>query len=372
MPGTGPSSPRTDEVRSDYMTGANNGSAPVARAHSRRLRLVTRGSLQRLLILFVVLAAACAWMWFVMVRMPGESYSGPKPSLNSEQVALAAELRRDVEVIGAEIGGRSIFYPKRLAESAAYIRDQLVAAGYDAPREVFVERGAPTPNLEVTVTGASLANEIVVVGAHYDSFQGTPGADDNASGVAACLALARRMKHSAQPRTVRFVFFVNEEPPTFQTDDMGSLVYARECRSKNENIVAMLSLETLGYFSDAPGSQKYPPPFGVVYPSTGNFVAFVGDFGSREIVRDCVRVFRDGTPVASEGGALPSFIPGVDWSDHWSFWQCGYPAVMVTDTAPFRNPNYHRETDTPDTLDYERMAVAVEGLRRVVEHLAAR
>lgn len=345
---------------------------PPAPAHTRRFHIVSRGALRRLAVLFVLIALGAVSMWLVMVRMPGESYTGPKPVLNADQAALAAELRRDVEVIAAEIGGRSLFFPRKQAESAAYIRDALINAGYDPPREIFVERGARTPNLEVTISGTSRANEIIVVGAHYDSFQGTPGADDNASGVAACLALARRLKHSPQSRTVRFVFFVNEEPPTFQTDDMGSLVYARECRATNENIVAMLSLETLGYFSDAPGSQKYPLPFGPVYPSTGNFIAFVGDFGSRSLVRECVRVFRDGTPIASEGGALPSFIPGVGWSDHWSFWQCGYPAVMVTDTAPFRNPNYHRETDTPDTLDYERMAIAVEGLRRVIEHVATR
>jgi Zn-dependent M28 family amino/carboxypeptidase len=233
-----------------------------------------------------------------------------------------------------------------------------------------VERGSPTPNFEVEVRGSSLPSEIIVVGAHYDAFQGTPGADDNASGVAAALALARAGAGKARARTVRFVFFVNEEPPTFQTAQMGSWVYAKACRARGDNIVAMLSLETIGYYSTAGRSQQYPRPMGLLYPSTGDFVAFVGNVSSRSLVRRCVGLFRERAQFPSEGAALPEGIPGVGWSDHWAFWQEGYPAIMVTDTAPFRNPGYHNAADRPETLDYDRMSRVVEGLERVIEELA--
>ena len=150
---------------------------------------------------------------------------------------------------------------------------------------------------------------------------------------------------------------------------MGSLVYALACRQRRENVVAMISLETIGYFDDAKGSQSYPPPFSLFYPSTGNFIAFVGNYSSRRLVRRSVASFRRHTEFPSEGAALPSFIPGVGWSDQWAFWQAGYPALMVTDTAPFRYPDYHRPSDTPDKIDHERMARVVDGLEAVVREL---
>jgi Zn-dependent M28 family amino/carboxypeptidase len=201
--------------------------------------------------------------------------------------------------------------------------------------------------------------------------RGSPGANDNGSGAAATLALARRVAGRNLPRTVRLVAFVNEEAGAFKTEAMGSLVYARQCRERNEKIVAMLSLETIGYYSTEPNSQSYPlPGLGALYPTTGNFIAFVGNFGSRALVRDVVGSFRKHARFPSEGAALPSAVPGIDWSDHWSFWQNGYPALMVTDTAPFRYPYYHLAQDTPDKLDYDRMARVVAGLRYVIEELA--
>src|SRR5262249_21271394 len=161
-----------------------------------------------------------------------------------------------------------------------------------------------------------------------------------------------------------------EEPPYFQTPAMGSAVYARRCRERGEKVVAMLGLETIGYYTDRPGSQRYPFPFGLFYPKTGDFVAFVGNTGSRALVHRAVAAFRAGAPFPSEGAAAPAALQGVGWSDHWSFWQEGYPAVMVTDTAPFRNPDYHTPRDVPDRLAYAPMARVVAGLVRVVEALA--
>jgi hypothetical protein len=151
---------------------------------------------------------------------------------------------------------------------------------------------------------------------------------------------------------------------------MGSLVYAKQCRASGDGIRGAVVLESIGYFSDAPGSQPYPPPLNLFYPDKGNFVAFVGNLGSRALVHRSIASFRSRATVPSEGAAAPGFIPGVDWSDHWSFWQAGYKAVMVTCTATYRNPHYHKPTDTPDTLDYDRFARTVDGLGHVVEDLA--
>jgi len=170
-------------------------------------------------------------------------------------------------------------------------------------------------------------------------------------------------------RTLRFVAFVNEEPPFFQTEQMGSLVCARRSRERDEKVVVMLSLESLGYYSTDDGSQKYPFPMGWFYPSRGDFVAFVGRSADAKWVRLCVKLFRQNAQFPSEGGALPGWLPGIGWSDHWAFWQAGYPALMVTDTAIFRSPHYHAESDNPDKLDYDRFARAVEGLSRVIEKL---
>ena len=209
-----------------------------------------------------------------------------------------------------------------------------------------------------------------MVGAHYDTASGAPGADDNTSGIAGTLALARKFSMAKPDRTLRFVAFVNEEPPYFQTERMGSWVYAKRCREKGEDVVAMLSLEMLGCYSDAPGSQKYPPPFSFLYPSRGNFIGFIGNTSSRRLVRQAIASFRQNERFPSEGAAVPGMIRGVGFSDHWSFWQEGYPALMVTDTAMCRYPHYHRPQDTIDKIDFDRMARVVRGLESVVADLA--
>jgi len=210
----------------------------------------------------------------------------------------------------------------------------------------------------------------VIVGAHYDSVSGTAGANDNASGVAAVLELARLLQGSKLRRPVRFVFFVNEEPPYFQTMEMGSFVYARQLHSDKVAVSAMISVETIGFYSDVPGSQKYPPVLSWFYPSRGNFIGFVGNSESQPLVRRCVRAFRQATQFPSEGVAAPDDWPGVGWSDHWSFWQQRYPAIMVTDTAVFRYPYYHTKLDRFDKVDFQKMSRVVEGLRDVIVSLA--
>ena len=301
--------------------------------------------------------------------MPGTSFRGPLPALTETQTALAEALRRDVERLAGQIGERNLHRVENLDAAAQWIDQSLSHAGYEVARQAYEVSGRTCVNLAVELGGAARAAEIVVVGAHYDTVLGCPGANDNATGVAATLALARLLAAQTSARTLRLLFFVNEEPPHFQTDQMGSWVYAKRCRLRGENIVAMLSLETIGYYRDEKGTQSYPSPLNLVYPSTGNFIAFVGNYASRRLVRQAVAAFRSHASFPSEGGALPGALPGVGWSDHWAFWQEDYPALMVTDTAPFRYPHYHQPTDTAERIDCERMARMVDGLRRVVENL---
>jgi hypothetical protein len=169
---------------------------------------------------------------------------------------------------------------------------------------------------------------------------------------------------------IRIVLFANEEMPYFKRAGMGSWQHARACRAKGEQLRAMLSLETMGYFSDRPGSQHYPAPLSHAYPDRGNFIGFVANLQSRSLVREVIAEFRAHATLPSEGAALPAALPGVGWSDHWAFWQEGYAAVMVTDTALFRDPNYHERSDTPDKLDFERLARVVAGLERTIAALS--
>jgi Zn-dependent M28 family amino/carboxypeptidase len=302
--------------------------------------------------------------------MPLQSYRGPLPPLDAGQATLSAGLREDVIALAQRIGERNVFIPTKLHEAADYIQAALQRAGYQPRRQWFQVMRTDCANLEVELPGTSQPEQIVVVGAHYDSVSGSPGANDNGSGVAALLALARAWVGRKPARTVRFVAFVNEEPPFFQTDQMGSLVYARACRQQHQQVVAMLSLETIGYFNTAKGSQQYPFPVGLFYPSQGDFIGFVGNTANAKLVRRCVASFRRHAAFPSEGGALPASLPGIGWSDHWAFWQVGYPALMVTDTAPFRYRFYHTPEDTPDKLDYDRLARVVTGLDKVIEDQA--
>ena len=279
-------------------------------------------------------------------------------------------LRRHVQVLAGDIGERHIWHPDGLAAAERYIAAAMREAELSVERQAFDARGAPVANVIGTWTPEASHREAIVVGAHYDSVVGTVGANDNASGVAALLELARVLAADGEALPVRFVAFVNEEPPFFLTDDMGSRQYAIRCRARGDRIRAMLSLETLGCYSDRPFSQSYPPPLGFFYPRTGNFVAFVGNLRSRTLVRRCVRTFRSLVRFPCEGAALPGYLPGIFWSDHWSFWREGYPAAMVTDTALFRYGYYHLRGDTPEKLNYGRLARVVNGLARVVRALA--
>ncbi|MCE9555168.1 MAG: M28 family peptidase [Planctomycetes bacterium] len=306
----------------------------------------------------------------VFIDMPGQSFRGSLPELTAEQLQVRDRLRGDLHHLAGEIGERNLAHSEAYARATQFLEDRMSAAGHKVRRQVIQVKGRPCVNLEVEIPGGARAEEIVVIGAHYDSAQGTAGANDNGTGVVAVLALADLLATHKPERTLRLVLLANEESPYFGTDAMGALVYARACKERGDKIVAMMSLETIGYYDDTPGSQKYPPPFNQFYPTTGNFLAFVGNTESAELVRQMVGSFRQHAKFPCEGGAAPAQFEGISRSDQVAFWQCGYPGVMVTDTAPFRYPHYHQASDTPDKVHYDRLARVVVGIRDVVVNLA--
>ena len=273
-------------------------------------------------------------------------------------------------MLAGTIGERNLWRCEALDRAARYISAQLSSGGYAPKLQTFDVAKIPVSNVEATLTGTAHAAEIVVVGAHYDTVAGCPGANDNGTGIAAVLELALRFSQRPQPRTIRFVAFVNEEPPFFRTAHMGSVVYANAAKDRGDRIAAMLALETMGYYSDEKGSQQYPAEIASHYPDVGDFIGFVANSASERLVSQSQQAFEQRTRFPLQALAAPDDVAGVGWSDHWAFWQAGYAAMMVTDTAPFRYPWYHTAEDTPDKIDYEKLADVVDGLEAVIESLA--
>ena len=327
-------------------------------------------------------AAAPAFMQTAFMQTPVEPpspTSSPSIVVASQATDAAADkplttaqiLKKHVDHLATKIGERNLRTYKKLCEAADYIEAEYKSYGYQPARQTYQVHGRDCFNLDAEIKGSKFPKEVVIIGAHYDSVVGTPGANDNGSGTAAMLLLAQHFAKSKPERSLRFVAWTNEEPPYFQNRGlMGSWVYAEKCRAEEQNIVAVLSLETMGFFTDEKNSQKYPAPLNLLYPTTGNFVGFVSNTKSRAFQRQVVKVFRQHAKIPSERASLPDSVKGVGWSDHWSFWQEDYVGLMVTDTAPFRYPHYHRATDTPDKINFPEMAKVVEGLKFVVEDQA--
>jgi hypothetical protein len=320
----------------------------------------------------LALAAAGYGALHYMTAVPGKPHRGPLPPLTPEEAALAVSLKRHIATIAAR--EHNVAHYGELEKVARYIEATLASLGYTVGRQEFSADGQAVRNIDVTIEPArgNPDPEVIVVGAHYDSAPGSPGANDNASGAAAVIELARLLRDldGVGAKRIRLALFVNEEPPYFQTEAMGSLHYARALAQRNERVVAMYSLETIGFYSSEPGSQVYPAPFGLLFPDRGDFVAFVGLLGSRALVRETMRSFRAHTAFPTIGGVAPGFVPGIGWSDHWAFAEHGFPAVMITDTAPFRYPHYHQPSDTSDKVDAESLARVVKGIERVIRDLS--
>ncbi len=324
-------------------------------------------------ILQILLATAVVLLVLLvyMMSMPGEFLHGPLPVANAQERRLAERLNAHVEALAGDIGERHYQVKAALDAAADYIDREFRAMGFDARREQFGEADILYRNIIAEVPGTTAAGEILIMGAHYDTVWLSPGADDNASGVAVLLELARRWHGRRPARTLRFVAFSNEEEPFFATDLMGSLVHARGSLQRGDNIIGMISLEMLGYYSHTPGSQQYPFPFNYFYPDTAAFIAFVGNLRSRAFLRQSLGHFRAAGRMAATGLAAPAvLVPDIRRSDQYAFWAQGIPAFMITDTANFRNPWYHTGGDLPPVLDYEMMARCTAALDHMLDMLA--
>ena len=276
---------------------------------------------------------------------------------------MADYLRQVVTRLAGDIGSRTYRDLDRLEKTANFVSEQFASFGYRVTRQPFVFAGNTYHNIIAECTGSSSPEMLLIVGAHYDSVSTTPGADDNASGVAGLLGLARVLANAPMEKTVRFVAFALEEWPVYRSSNMASYHYAQSLKDMNERVEGMICLEMIGYFCDREGCQHYPFPFmNTVYPRAGNYIAMVGNMRSKSFTERIAQYFQQGTDLPVVTLNAPAIVIGIDFSDHWSFGKFGYKALMVTDTAFYRNPHYHAPTDTPNTLDYVRMSKVVEGL----------
>ncbi len=284
------------------------------------------------------------------------------PIVSTPPAVDVRRLEQHVRHLSEDLHPRNHEHVKNLELAAAYIQASFEAAGADVSSQDVVVEGTRYRN--VIARFGPPTGPVRVIGAHYDSHRDTPGADDNASGVAGLLELARLLGREQPPRAVELVAYTLEEWPHFRTENMGSAWHARSMKAANRDVELMLSLEMIGYFSDEPGSQRFPfPVFAWLYPDRGNFIGLVGQFEHFGLMRKLKAAMAGATrlPVRSVN-APPTALEGIDFSDHRNYWKEGMPAIMVTNTAFLRNPNYHRAEDTFEKLDYERMAQVVRGV----------
>jgi Zn-dependent M28 family amino/carboxypeptidase len=324
------------------------------------MRKVLRGMLWAVAVAGVLLLLAALVMTNPAKAMPFASGVSADPS----------RLRLDVEALTGLPGYRCFERPDDLDRAAEWVRSALDASGLPVEEQPFVAGDRSFRNFIARYgpTGAPL----LVIGAHYDVCGEQPGADDNASAVAGLLELARLLARHRPDlgHRIELALWPLEEPPNYRTPAMGSAVHARSLADSNARAGGMICLEMLGYFSDEPGSQGFPAPgMGLLYPTRGNFIAVVGNTTSWGFTRGVKARMAGATELPVRSINAPALLPGVDFSDHYNFWKIGWDAVMITDTAFYRNPNYHRVTDTPDTLDYERMADVVTGVYAAVTTL---
>jgi hypothetical protein len=319
-------------------------------------------------ILFITILLATFLIYSVLKTRSSSSVSASRP--HSTYVGDVHQLYTHVEHLSVTIGSRSLYEYDKIEDTKRYIVSCLKTFGYIPTLQNYDYEGKTFSNIIVSIPGVQYPDEAVIVGAHYDSVYGTPGADDNASAVAVLLEMCRALKSVSPGRTLKLIFFFLEEPPVFRTEHMGSYVYAKEAKARNENITAMICLEMVGYYSDKKDGQTFPLPLmSMMYSTTPDFIAVVGNLKSRTLVEKVKNSIVKACGIPVETLTSVSFVPGVDLSDHRSFWKMGYPAVMITDTAFYRNPNYHTENDTIDTLDFNTMADLLKGLLQAAKDL---
>lgn len=328
---------------------------------SRRFLALLRAFVRVVVVVIAILAGA---MWYVMQPVGTVQATPVTP-------ADAARLEAHVRMLSETLAPRDASRPQRLDAVAAYIREELERSGARVSEQPYAVEGAMYRNVVASFGPAD--GDVIVVGAHYDACEALPGADDNASGVAGLIELAHALGKAKPATRVDLVAYTLEEPPFFHTEHMGSAVHAASLAQAKTPVRLMIALEMIGYFTDAPDSQQFPvPAMRAVYPSTGNFVAVVGRVGSGALVARVKRAMLGATDLPVYSMNAPSALVGVDWSDHRSYWAHGYDAVMVTDTAFFRNTAYHTAGDTADRLDYARMGKVVAGVYAAVMDFSAK
>lgn len=321
-------------------------------------------------VIILIVAVLAAVMLYPLVRaryQQSETHDVAAADLSEN----ARNLYGHVEALSVQIGHRSWKDYEALTKTRDYIKENLRKWGYSPVEHKFNYKGREYFNIEASIAGVRSPGEIILIGAHYDTVEGTPGADDNASAVAVILEMCRLLKDSAPARTIRLLFFSLEERPAFATRSMGSEIYAKREKEAGADIRGMICLEMVGYFSDKPGGQTIPIPLmGRGIPTTPNFIGVIGNSDSKELVDRVRNSIEAASRLPVESLVASGMIPGVDFSDHRSFWRMGYKAVMITDTAFYRNPNYHTSRDTLDTLDFEKMADLLGGLVRAAQDLS--
>jgi Zn-dependent M28 family amino/carboxypeptidase len=292
-------------------------------------------------------------------RKQGKPYSY---GYETDTASMQENLKRHIQTLAGDIGERNVYLPHALMEAEHYIRHEWQQQGYEVVDQRYEAKGVDCANLQVTRVGADTKAPFILIGAHYDTVKGSPGANDNGSGVAALLELTRLFTTLTPATTIRFVAFVNEESPFFYWGKMGSMVYAKMARQRKDNIRFMISLETMGYYRHEPHSQAYPPLLKWFYTDRANFIAFVSNFKSRRTMHQAVKAFHNCSDFPLQHIATFAWVPGVSWSDHMAFWRQGYKAFMVTDTAFYRYPYYHTAQDTPDKVQIEPLAKLTQDL----------
>lgn len=291
--------------------------------------------------------------------------------LTAEQNLIKTRVERHVVQLAHTIGQHNFRHYDKLVHAANYIEQAFSELGYKPARQYFDNKGQNFCNIEAEKVGAVHPEKIIIVGAHYDSSNGNVSANDNGRGVAATLELARLLAPFETVCTIRFVAFANEEPLFVKANHMGNYKPAERSQMRKENIVGMLSLETIGHYPEIPSSQKLAHILPkAICPHTNNFIAFIGNVASRIFLEKLQYAFTKALNFSSQAQATPNCLWEINSSDRWSFGQYNYPAVMVTDTAPFNYPPYHKSKDTYDKVDDSRVAVLINGLAEALKLLA--
>jgi Zn-dependent M28 family amino/carboxypeptidase len=288
--------------------------------------------------------------------------------LEVDTTEISSRARRVVEVLARNFPSRNGLYAGNLSRAAEFIENEFSFLGMEVESQAYGTYSTRVKNLIVEKRGRNIAMPSIVIGAHYDTVIDTPGADDNASGVAGLLELARLLRGYPNERTIQFVAFTLEEPPYFYTSKMGSRMYAKRLKVDGIRVQLMISLEMIGYAGEDL-KQSYPFPLMRTlgrYPRTGNFIGIVGNIRTRRLVGAMKAAMREACTIGVESLSAPGFIPPLYLSDHSSFWKQRYPALMITDTAFLRNPNYHNQGDTDQSLNYGFLAEVVKGVYHAV------